>query len=165
MTDDDSDMLRFLPVGLDVRGRPCLIVGGGAVATRKVRTLLRAQAAVTIVSPAVAVELAALIEAGRVRWIEDSYEARCLDDAFLVIAATDDEGLNRSIVEDAANVGALVCDASSAQRSQLIFAALLQSGEATIAVFTDGRDPAGARDTRDRIARLLAEDDRSAQSE
>jgi siroheme synthase (precorrin-2 oxidase/ferrochelatase) len=50
----------------------------------------------------------------------------------------------------------LACDASSAERSQVIFGALLQRDELTVAVFTDGNDPAHARQTRDQIADLLA---------
>jgi siroheme synthase (precorrin-2 oxidase/ferrochelatase) len=73
-----------------------------------------------------------------------------------VIAATDDEGLNASIVEAAERQGALACDASSAERSQVIFGALLGVQDATVAVFTDGHDPAAARALRNRIGNLLS---------
>jgi siroheme synthase-like protein len=158
MTDDRSDNLRFLPVGLDVRGKDCFVVGGGSVGTRKVHTLARAGAAVTVISPTVTEELAAEIDAGRVRWVKDSYQESHFGDAFLVIAATDDAELNATIIQAAAKRGALVCDASSADRSQVIFGALHTGEDATIAVFTDGRDPANARDTRDRIADFLDAD-------
>ncbi|NIU78087.1 MAG: hypothetical protein GWN71_32400, partial [Gammaproteobacteria bacterium] len=51
------------------------------------------------------------------------------------------------------------CDASSARHSQVIFGALLESAGVTIATFTDGRSPTRARETRDRIARLLEDDE------
>jgi len=148
--------MRFLPLGLHVRGKKCLIVGGGGVGTRKALTLLRAGADVTVVSPTVAGELAELIEEGRVRWIEDSFREAMLEGAFLVVAATDDEARNAEVARLAGQSGALVCDASSAERSGVIFGALLQNDGATVAVFTDGRDPTEARRTRDRIADLLA---------
>lgn len=150
------DTLRFLPVGLDVRGRSCLVVGGGSVGTRKALTLQRAGADVTVVSPAVTPELAQRIEAGPLRWVKAPFRPEHLAGAFLVVAATDDEALNESVVRAAARGGALVCDASSAERSGVIFGALLQRDELTVAVFTDGRDPARARQARDRIAALLA---------
>ena len=149
-------MMRFLPVGLDVRGKSCLVVGGGSVGTRKVLTLNRAGAAVTVVSPIVTAELAGEIEAGRARWVKGSFRDEHLTGAFLVVAATDDQSLNATVVRLAAESGALSCDASSAERSQVIFGALLEGDEATVAVFTDGRDPARARDTRDRIAKSIS---------
>lgn len=155
MTSDSSDRLRYLPVGLDVRGKSCIVVGGGPVGTRKVHTLLRAGASVSVISPTVTEDLAAAIEADRARWVKDSFQDEHLGDAFLVIAATDDKDLNAAIIQAAADRGALVCDASSAERSQVIFGALHTNEDATIAVFTDGRDPSHARRTRDRIADLL----------
>ena len=167
MTSDCSHPLRFLPVGLDVQGKDCLVVGGGGVGARKVLTLVRAGAAVTVVSPTLSRELAEQIEAGRIVWVKDSFREEHLDGASLVVAATDDEALNATVVRLAIRRGLLVCDASSAERSQLIFGALLQEDDVTVAVFTGGRDPARARRVRDQIARLLAggEEDHHAGTE
>jgi siroheme synthase-like protein len=150
------DSLRFLPVGLDLRGARCLVVGGGNVGTRKVETLVRAGAHVSVVAPRISEALAAQVDAGRVRWVQESFREQHLDRAFLAVAATDDDTLNAAIVRAAAQVGALACDASSAERSQVIFGALLQHDDVTVAVFTDGNDPARARATRDHIADLVA---------
>jgi uroporphyrin-III C-methyltransferase/precorrin-2 dehydrogenase/sirohydrochlorin ferrochelatase len=152
-------MLRFLPVGLDVRGRRCLVVGGGSVGTRKALTLARAGADVTVVAPALSDELAARGEAGRIRCAREPFRPEHLQGAFLVIAATDDEALNAAVVRGAAQHGALACDASSAERSGVIFGALLEGDGVTVAVFTHGRDPALAARTRDWIAALLAQRD------
>lgn len=117
---------------------------------------MRAGAVVTVVSPTITAELAAEFKAGRLHWVKDSFRQEHIGGAFLVVAATNDEVMNRSVVRTAMHGGALVCDASSAERSQVIFPALLEGEEVTIAVFTDGRDPALARRTRDRIATLFA---------
>jgi siroheme synthase-like protein len=158
MTSDPSDRLRFLPLGLDVRNKDCLVVGGGNVGTRKVITLTHAGAVVTVVSPEVTDELAQLIEAGRVRWVQDSFREEHMGSKFLAVAATDEDDRNAAVVQAAVRNGALACDASSAERSQVIFGALLQSEDVTIAVFTDGRDPALARRTRDQITDLIGQD-------
>ncbi len=143
-------------MGLDVREKKCVVVGGGVVGSRKVTNLVRAGAKVTVISPDVVDSLAGEIEAGTVLWIQDSYRAEYLEGAFAVVAATDDEALNAHIVQNATDRQILICDASAAERSNLIFGALhtLEDG-VTIAVFTDGRDPAKARRSRDLIANLL----------
>ena len=138
-----------------MRGKTCLVVGGGGVGTRKAQTLMRAGAEVTVVSPTITEELAAQANAGRLQWRKDSFREEHLGGVFLVVAATDKEAMNQSVVRAAIQYGALVCDASSAERSQVIFPALLEGDDVTIAVFTDGRNPALARRTRDQIAALL----------
>lgn len=161
MISDSSEELRFLPVGLDVRGKACLVVGGGAVGTRKAATLAQAGAIVTVVSPTVSDELAEQADSGRIGWVAEHFREDHADGAFLVVAATDDDGLNAAVVEAAVRSGALACDASSAERSQVIFGALLEGQNVTIAVFTGGRDPAQARRTRDRIADLMGREGES----
>jgi precorrin-2 dehydrogenase/sirohydrochlorin ferrochelatase len=73
-----------------------------------------------------------------------------------VVAATDDDAVNAAVVREASRRGALVCDASRGERSGVIFAAVLDRDDVTVAVFTDGRDPALAARTRDRIRDLLS---------
>ena len=157
----DSAMgnLRFLPVGLDVQGKKCLVVGGGSVGARKVTNLVRAGAKVTVVSPMVTESLGGQIESGSATWVQDFFRDEHLDGVFFVVAATDNQTVNANIVSCAGNRGALVCDASSAERSQVIFGALHQSEDGvTVAVFTDGRDPSDSRRARDRIAEFLDQD-------
>ena len=153
--------MRFLPIGLDVRDKDCLVVGGGRVGTRKATTLAHAGALVTVVAPTITDDLAEQIEAGRVKWVKDSFRGAHVDGAFFAVAATDDEALNAAVVQAAVQNGALACDASSAERSQVIFGALLEGDDVTIAVFTGGRDPAEARRTRDRIADLMGPEGKS----
>lgn len=150
--------MKYLPVGLDIRRRKCLVVGGGRVGTRKVATLLRAGGDVVLVSPEATPELAAQAAAGVIRWVRERYTNTHLHGALLAVAATDDEELNASVVRGAIGGGVLVCDASVGERSTLIFGALHQAGGITVGVFTDGESPALARETRDRISILLAED-------
>jgi siroheme synthase-like protein len=148
--------MKFLPLGIDLREAACTVVGGGAVATRKVLTLLRAGAEVTVVSPKVTAALAHEIESGRVRWRRERFAARHVAEARLVVMATEDAAVNAAGVRLARERLALVCDASSARRTGVIFGALLERDGMTIAAFTDGVDPARSRRTRNRIAELLA---------
>ncbi len=147
--------MRFLPVGLDLRDRSCVVLGGGPVGTRKVHSLLRVGARVTVVSPEVTDELAAEIDAGRVHWSQAEFQPAHIDGARLVVIATDDPAANDLAARLAGRRGSLVCDATSAERSEVIFGALLEGDDVTIATFTDGRSPGRARQTRDAIAEWL----------
>jgi siroheme synthase-like protein len=148
--------VRYLPVGLRVDGEDCLVAGGGEIGTRKVVNLLRAGARVTVVAPAVSDELAGLADAGRIIWLAGTFRPDHLPGMFFAVAATDDPEENRTIAQLARESGVLACDASSSEETQVIFGALHEESGATVAIFTDGRDPGRARKLRDRIAGLLS---------
>jgi siroheme synthase-like protein len=162
MPAEASEPVRFLPLALNLRGRDCRIVGGGSIGARKALTLIRTGAEVTVIAPVISEELGRQVETGHVHWVPRAYVADDLEGAFLVVAATDDEAVNASVVRRAGEGDALVCDASSAERSQVIFGALLEGEEVTIAFFTHGRDPRLARKARDEVASLLAGRSRAA---
>ena len=133
------------------------MVGGGKVGTRKVENLLRAGAAVHLVAPEASERARELAETGRITWIRGPAEPRHLDGALLAVAATDDDEENARLAKAAKRLGVLICDASSAERSEIIFGALHVAEGLTIAVFTDGEDPTRARATRDGIAAFVSE--------
>lgn len=150
-------MKRFLPLGVKVEGRSCLVVGGGKVGARKVRNLLLAGANVTVVSPEVIPNLSTLAESGAVTWVRDEFRSDLTHEVFLVVAATDDGEVNQRVVEAAEASGVcLICDASSREDTQVTFGALHQAEGATVAVFSDGESPTRARRIRDRIAAFLS---------
>ena len=91
----------FLPIFLDVRRQPCLVVGGGDVATRKVELLLKAQAKVTVVAPALCPTLTALNKAGKFGYLADTFHAGHVGGQRVIIAATDDEAVNRAVAKTA----------------------------------------------------------------
>ncbi|UCD25324.1 MAG: bifunctional precorrin-2 dehydrogenase/sirohydrochlorin ferrochelatase [Gemmatimonadota bacterium] len=136
----------------------CVVIGGGTIGSRKAMTLAKAGAHVTVISPVVTDELKDQLREPDMKWIESEFGEEHLEGAFLVVAATPDKGLNTTVARLARERKALVCDASSAEGSQVIFGALLDADESVVAVFTDGRDPAKARRERDEIAALLSSD-------
>ena len=150
--------MRYLPMGLDIRGKTCVVIGGGRIGSRKVENLLRAGASVVLVSPEATRALMELAAEGTILWAREPYRIEHLYGAFLAVVATDDPELNVQVVEDAEMAGVLVCDASSAERSQFIFGALKKGEGFTVAVFTDGEDPARARAMRDQLAAFLEQE-------
>ncbi|MBV8299063.1 MAG: hydroxymethylbilane synthase [Candidatus Eremiobacteraeota bacterium] len=140
------------PVALSVRGRRALVVGGGAVAERKVRGLLDAEAAVVVVSPALGPPLAELAAAGTIEWLPRPYAAGDLAGAFLAFAATGDDAVNAAVVEEARAAGVLVNDASDAGRGDFATPAVHRAGPLTVSVDSGGLSPSFTKRVRDELA-------------
>ena len=94
-----------LPLNIDVRGMSVLVVGGGGVAGRKIKSLLDAEATVTVVAPELSPEIARLAATGAINSKNGFYQAADLTDVFLAVAATNDPGTNRRIAADARRRG------------------------------------------------------------
>lgn len=147
-----KNSMKYLPIGLDVRGQICIVVGGGMVGARKAGTLSEAGGTVTVVSPGGTDQIQAMAEAGAIRWEQRPFAEEDIENAFLVVVATNAPDVNDLVVRKAQESGALLCDATAAHRTQIIFGALHKGKDVTVAVFTDGDDPHRSRTTRDRIA-------------
>lgn len=145
----------YLPIMLDVRGRPCLVVGGGAVAARKVASLLDGGAAVTVISPEVVPEIAAWRDAGRLHHLDREWEEGDSRGYFLVVSATDDEEINRLVAEEAEAERTLVNVVDSPRLSSFIAPAVLRRGSLVVAVSTSGASPAAARRIKEKLEELL----------
>jgi uroporphyrin-III C-methyltransferase/precorrin-2 dehydrogenase/sirohydrochlorin ferrochelatase len=91
----------FFPLFAKLKGRACLVVGGGEVAARKTQMLLRAGARVIVNAPEVEQQLASLAEGGRIIWEQCQFDASLIDRVFLVVAATDNRMINRAVSEAA----------------------------------------------------------------
>ena len=140
--------MSFYPINLDIKNRGCLVVGGGAVASRKARTLAECGAIVTVVSPEFSPSLQALEKASAVTLICRSYETSDLDGKFLVIGATNDEALNRRINADAENRHMLCNIADVPDICNFILPSIIRRGDLVIAVSTSGKSPAFAKKLR-----------------
>lgn len=143
--------MQYYPVNLDVKDRNCLVVGGGRVGTRKVRTLLECGARVTVISPEATPELEVLAGQGQIRWHTRDYRASDLDDAFLVIGATDDQRLNLKIHQDADKAQRLCNIADQPDLCNFILPAIMRQGALMITVSTGGKSPAFAKHLRQQL--------------
>lgn len=141
----------YCPINLNLSGQTCVVIGGGAVAERKVESLLEYGAAVRVVSPEVTPTLARLASEGRIERIESEYRAEHLSDAFLVIGATDDRAVNTRISSDARTRGLLVNVVDDPDLCNFIVPASVRRGDVIISISTSGRSPAMARRLREEI--------------
>ncbi len=146
--------MRYYPLYLDVRDRPCLVVGGGAVATRKTRTLLKAGARVVVVSPEATAALDRLADDAQIRLYRRPYTPEDMNGVFLAFATTDDRDLNRTISKDARGRGILCNIADQPDLGQFVLPSVVARGELLISISTSGKSPALAR----RIRRQLEKD-------
>lgn len=145
------------PIVLDLRGRSCLVVGGGPVAERKVEGLLETGAAVTVVSPRLTPRLRDWIGRRRCRYLAREYRARDVTGRTVVLVATDDARVTARVQRDAGRLGVLVNAADDPTRCDFFLPAILRRGGLTVAVSTGGASPALARAVRDELERLVPE--------
>jgi len=143
--------VRYFPLFLDLKGRRVVVVGGGAVAARKVELLAGTGATLVIVAPAVTPALAARIEAGEARHAARAFEPADLEGARLAIAATDSPFTNRAVAIAAEARGILVNVVDDAALSSGIVPAIVDRSPLLVAVSSEGTAPALARLVRERI--------------
>ncbi len=144
--------MEHYPISLvGLAGRRVVVVGGGAVAERKVAGLHAAGAAVTIISPTLTPELERLAEEAAVQAVRRAYRPGDLAGAFLVIAATNDRAANHAVWEEAERHGCLINVVDDPEHSNFIVPAVVRRGEITLAISTGGASPALARRLRERL--------------
>ena len=140
--------IQLFPIFADLSNRPVLVVGGGAVAERKVQALLEAGALPVVGSPDLVDGLQALQVAGRIRWQPGEFREAWLDEAWLVIAATDDVAVNRRVFEAATARRLLANVVDDAELCSFHVPALVQRGPLQIAISSGGGAPMLARHIR-----------------
>ncbi|GGM48329.1 uroporphyrinogen-III C-methyltransferase [Micromonospora sonchi] len=142
------------PLGLRLTGRRVVVVGGGAVATRRVPALLDAGADVLLVAPEISPALRAHADAGRLRWLPRRFTPDDLDGAWLVHVAVDDPAA-AATVSTAADARRIFCvRADDRQAASAWTPAVTRHGPVTVAVLGGG-DPRRAMTVRDAIRTLL----------
>jgi precorrin-2 dehydrogenase/sirohydrochlorin ferrochelatase len=137
------------PVTLvDLANTPCVVVGGGDVAFRKVVALCEAGARPIVISPVLCDPLRRQVEDGKVDAIEREYQPGDLGGIRLVIAATDNPATNEAVWREAQSTGCLVNVVDDPDRCNFYVPATVRRGPLTLAVSTDGHSPLLARHIR-----------------
>ena len=145
----------YLPIFIDLRGRRCLVVGGGEVAARKTDLLLQAGAAVQAVAPALGPGMQALVDDGRIGYRNGKFQESDLDGAQLVIAASDDRAVNARVAELADSRGVPVNVVDDPALCRFIMPAIIDRSPVLAAVSTGGASPVLARLIRGRLEALI----------
>ncbi|PVX32727.1 uroporphyrinogen-III C-methyltransferase [Pasteurella langaaensis DSM 22999] len=147
--------MNYFPLFADLKHRPVLVVGGGAVAARKVSLLLKANAEVRIVAQKLNPELTALWQQERVIWLSKAFHAEQVRSVFFVIAATDDEQLNHRVFLVAESQHKLVNVVDDQPHCSFIFPSIIDRSPIQVAISSGGSAPVLARLLREKLEALL----------
>jgi precorrin-2 dehydrogenase/sirohydrochlorin ferrochelatase len=150
--------MRYYPIFLDIAGKPVIVIGGGNIAHVKVVGLLKAGAEVTVVSPELNAEMAALSAQGRFRHFERDYEPGDLEGYTLAFVATDDRSVNSTVADEGKARKVWVNAVDDPPYCDFIMPGIAQKGDLIIAISTSGRSPAMARKMREEIEDFLTDD-------
>lgn len=146
------------PISLELAGRKCVVIGGGAVAEEKVRSLLIAEAAVTVISPRFTAGLKELALRGELEIIEREYALGDLEGAFLAIAATDDPSVHPLIYREAEERRVLLNSVDDIDHCHFAVPSVVRRGDFQIAISTGGRAPALSKRLRERFEQEFGEE-------
>src|SRR5205085_1382875 len=135
----------YYPIFIDVENHDVVIIGGGAVCARKAETMLRYGANVTVVAPKFTEEIEGWAKEGRIRIKRKEYDDADLDGASIVIASTDDEGVNGRVARDSRRRKIPVNVVDVTHLCEFIVPAIVERGSIQLAVSTGGKSPALAR--------------------
>lgn len=150
-----ADKLPYLPISLAIDGRECLLVGGGEIALRKARLLLKAGANITLVAPDILDSAQALIADNKGRCEQRPYQASDCQGVVLVIAATANDSVNAQVAADAGNLGVPVNVVDNPALCTFVMPAIVDRAPVSIAISSGGAAPVLARQVREQIEQLL----------
>lgn len=147
--------MKYYPALLDLKGKKCLVVGGGHVAYRKTCSLLKAGARVSIVSPVLTKSLMHISKRKRIFHIKSEYHKKFLKNAFLIIAATNKKEVNLKISKDAHALGMLVNVVDAPDLSNFIMPAVLSNRDLIISISTSGKAPVLSKKIKEDLKKLI----------
>ncbi len=140
--------MAVFPLFVDLKGKRCIVIGGGEVASRKVEILLRFEAQLIIIAPEISSYILKLEEQGKATVIRREYHEQDLEMASLVIAATSSKAVNERVYRDAASRNIPVNIVDAPELCTFIFPSVVKRGALTIGISTSGEYPALSKKIR-----------------
>ena len=141
----------YYPIFLEMKDRRCVVIGGGAVAERKVEGLVAVGANVTVISPAITDGLQDLLAQSAIRHVAREYRAGDRAGYDLVFVATDNSEINATVSNEARSLRIWVNSADDPDHCDFILPAVIRRGDLAVAVSTGGVSPAVTRAIREEL--------------
>ena len=145
----------YLPIFVNLRQKPCLVIGGGGIALRKINLLLKAQAQVTCISKAFCNDIKNLSIKGQISIVNKQFESSDISNQSVIISATDDSSLNASVSELAQKARIPVNIVDSPKLSSFIMPSIVDRSPLIIAVSSAGKAPVLARIIRAKLETMI----------
>lgn len=143
--------MAYYPLYLEMKGRRCLVIGGGPVAERKIGNLMDAGAEVAVISPDVTETIRRWAKDNLIQWKAKTYHGGDLEGFRLVFVATNDGAVNARVFQEGKEKGAWVNSADDPVHCDFILPSVLRRGDLTVAVSSGGSSPALARTIREEL--------------
>jgi siroheme synthase-like protein len=140
--------MSLFPIFVKLEGRLVVVVGGGNIAEAKIPGILQAGGGIRLVAPSITPQIAKWVRLRRIDWLPKEFEARDLDGAFLVIAATSAPGVNETVFREAEARGILCNAVDDIEHCHFYYGAVVQRGDLQIAISTNGKSPSLAQRLR-----------------
>ena len=148
----------FYPINLNIKDKKCVVIGGGIIATRKIKSLLVAQAQVLVISPQVTSIIQTLIDNQKINYIARDYQAGDIKGCFLVICATNNKKVNKMIAEEAESLGLLFNVIDDSTDSNFTVPAVIRRNDLLLTVSTNGKSPAVAKQIKAELSLIYGEE-------
>jgi siroheme synthase-like protein len=148
----------YYPVFLEMKDRRCVVIGGGAVAERKVEGLVAVGANVTVISPAITDGLRELLTQGAIRHVAREYQTGDRAGYDLVFVATDNSEINAVVSNEARSLRIWVNSADDPDHCDFILPGVIRRGDLAVAVSTGGVSPAVTRAIREELDQYVSAD-------
>lgn len=150
--------MAFFPLFVDLEGKKCVVVGGGAVALRKIEILLQFEANPVIIAPEINSFIEELERQGKISIIKKEYSRQDIDGAFLVIAATSEQEVNEKVFRDAKHCNIPVNVVDDPEKCTFIFPSVVKRGDLVMGISTSGKYPALSKKIRKTIEALYPDE-------
>lgn len=144
----------YFPFFIDIENKKCVIVGGGNVALRKIEKLLPFNPKITVIAPEICDEIK---ENNKVNILQRNFANSDIENAFMVISATDDNSLNAHIFELCQKNNILINTVDNKEKCGFIFPALVKKENLTVGISTSGKSPLYAKFLRKKIESSIDE--------
>ena len=152
---------RCFPVFIDLTDKKILVAGGGSIALRRIRTLLAFGADIHVVAPKLCGGLRCLEEEGKVKAERREYRAGDIQEAQMVLAATDDRSVNRKIWNDCKAAGVMVNVADDKELCDFYFPSVVLAENTVIGINSGGYDPSVTKNMRQKIEKMCGDREES----
>ncbi|KAA8501833.1 bifunctional precorrin-2 dehydrogenase/sirohydrochlorin ferrochelatase [Mediterraneibacter catenae] len=147
----------YFPMFIDLTDKKILVAGGGTIALRRIRTLLKFRADIRVIAPELCEELAQLEEGGKIAAERREYCTPDIDGVQIVLAATDDHEVNRRIWEECRAAGVTVNVADDRSLCDFYFPSIVMTEDTVIGINCGGEDHAKVKETRIKIEEMFGE--------